>query len=167
MKYSKQAAYGGMLTCVSIVLLVLASAALAFGWGLCICAGMVPAIALARRQIRTGVLVYAATALLSAVLVPGKRFAIAYTLLFGIYPLIKYGIERLHVLALEWACKLVYAAALLALLWLFIRRGLLILGSQAGMIPGWALSVAFLAAFVCYDIVFSKIIALFRVIFRE
>ena len=167
MKYTTRVAYGGMLTGVSIVLLVFASAAPAFGWGLCICAGMVPAVALARRQVRTGVLVYAATALLAALVVPGKRYAVAYTLLFGIYPLVKYAIEHIRVLAAEWACKLAYAAALMLLLWQLVQRGLLLLNGQLGSFPIWAIAAAFLAAFVCYDIIFSKIIALFRVIFRE
>ena len=82
--HSVRVAYGGMLTGISVVFLLLASLMPALGWGLCIGAGMVPAIPLARRQVRMGLLIYVATSLLSAMFVPGKRYVVAYALLFGL-----------------------------------------------------------------------------------
>lgn len=167
MKHSVRVAYGGMLTGISVVFLLLASLMPALGWGLCIGAGMVPAIPLARRQVRMGLLIYVATNLLSAMFVPGKRYVVAYALLFGFYPLVKYGIERLHKLPVEWACKLLYAVLLLVALWCFIRWGFLVPEAQVAAFPPFLLAIAFFIAFVCYDVVFSKIIALFRILFRE
>ena len=167
MKHSVRVAYGGMLTGISVVFLLLASLMPALGWGLCIGAGMVPAIHLARRQVRMGLLIYVATSLLSAMFVPGKRYVVAYALLFGFYPLVKYGIERLHKLPVEWACKLLYAVLLLVALWCFIRWGFLVPEAQVAAFPPFLLAIAFFIAFVCYDVVFSKIIALFRILFRE
>lgn len=167
MKHSVRAAYGGMLVGVSVVLLLFASIFPAMSWGLCTCAGMVPAIPLSRRQVRMSLLIYAATTVLAVLLVPGKRYVAAYMLLFGLYPLIKYGIERLRSLPAEWGCKLVYAGALCLFLWWLVRKGLLVPGGQAAALPPVILVAAFLVAFVCYDIIFSKVIALFRVFFRE
>lgn len=167
MKHSVRVAYGGMLTGISVVFLLLASLMPALGWGLCIGAGMVPAIPLARRQVRMGLLIYVATSLLSAMFVPGKRYVVAYALLFGFYPLVKYGIERLHKLPVEWACKLLYAVLLLVALWCFTRWGFLVPEAQVAAFPPFLLAIAFFIAFVCYDVVFSKMIALFRILFRE
>lgn len=167
MKRSLFVAYGGLLTALSVILLVLASVAPGSGWGLCISAGMLPAVPLAHRQVRLGTHIYAATALLSFLVVPGKRFAIAYTVLFGVYPLIKYGIERLHCLPLEWLCKLAYAGGVAGFLLRLLRLGMLSLAGRAADAPHAVLVLAFLAAFVCYDILFSKIIALFRILFRD
>lgn len=135
--------------------------------GLCISAGMLPAIPLAHRQVRLGVHIYAATALLAFLVVPGKRFAVAYAVLFGVYPLMKYGIERLHRLPLEWVCKLAYAGCVAGFLLHLLRLGILPLAGRAADAPHAALVLAFLIAFVCYDVLFSKIIALFRIFFRD
>lgn len=167
MKRSLFVAYGGLLTACSIVLLLLASVAPGAGWGLCISAGMLPAIPLAHRQVRLGVHIYAATALLAFLVVPGKRFAVAYAVLFGVYPLMKYGIERLHRLPLEWVCKLAYAGCVAGFLLHLLRLGILPLAGRAADAPHAALVLAFLIAFVCYDVLFSKIIALFRIFFRD
>ncbi|MGM9613768.1 MAG: hypothetical protein ACI3XZ_09685 [Butyricicoccus sp.] len=167
MKHSLFVAYGGILTALSIVLLVLASVSPGSGWGLCISAGMLPAIPLAHRQVRLGIHVYLVTALLALLIVPGKRFAIGYTMLFGVYPLVKYVIERLHCLPLEWLCKLAYAGCIEGFLLYLLRLGMISLTGHAAEMPHGALTLAFLTAFVCYDILFSKIIALFRVLFRD
>ena len=166
MRSSMRMAYGGVLTAVSVTLLLVASLSAATGWGCCICAGMVPAVPLAKRQVRVGLLIYVATLLLSVLLVPVKRYVLAYMLFFGFYPLVKYGIERLHRLVFEWAAKLGFAAILGAVLWQFVRSGLLILGTRAAALPPLVLFAAYFAAFIFYDIIFSKIIALFRVLFR-
>lgn len=166
MKQTTQVAYGGVLTALSLILLLLASVSPAAGWGLCIAAGMLPAIPLARRQIRTGLLIYTATALLALLVVPGKRYVVAYVLLFGIYPTIKYAIERLGLLPLEWACKLVYAGGLGILVLALINRGLVPLNGRAADMPRLLLFGVFLVVFSGYDILFSRIIALFRIFFK-
>lgn len=167
MKHSRFVAYGGILTALSVVLLTLASVTPGSGWTLCICAGMLPAIPLARRQVRLGICVYITSALLALLIVPAKRFAIGYTMMFGMYPLVKYGIERLHCLLLEWLCKLMYAGCIEGFLLHLLRLGMISLTGRVAEVPHAALTLAFFAAFVCYDIVFSKIIALFRILFRD
>ena len=167
MKRTRFVAYGGILTAVSVVLLVLASISPGACWALCISAGTIPAIPLVHRQVRLGIHIYFATSLLAALVVPGKRFVVAYLVLFGVYPLIKYGIERMHRLPVEWACKLLYAALVAAFLLFLLRLGVLPLGEHAAALPHVLLTAAFFIAFACYDILFSKIIALFRMLFRD
>ena len=154
MKPSLFVARGGLLTALSVVVLLLAAAAPAFGWALCVSAGLIAALPLSKRRVRLGIL-------LSGVIVPGKRFVAAYVLLFGLYPLLKYGIERLHCLPLEWGLKLLYAGFLILILSGLLRYGLLSLESHTAELPRGALFALFGAAFVCYDILFSKMIGLF------
>lgn len=167
MKPSLFVARGGLLTALSVALLLLAAAAPAFGLALCVSAGLIVALPLSKRRVRLGVLVYAATSLLSGVIVPGKRFVAAYVLLFGLYPLLKYGIERLRCLPLEWGLKLLYAGFLILVLSGLLRYGLLSLESYAAKLPSAVFFVLFGAAFVCYDILFSKTIGLFQHFFRN
>ena len=48
-----------------------------------------------------------------------------------------------------------------------LRLGVLPLGEHAAALPHALLTAAFFIAFACYDILFSKIIALFRMLFRD
>ena len=140
MKPTLRMAYGGILTGVSVALLLTASASPWSGWAFCISAGMVAAIPLAHRQVRLGLLVFAAT--------------------------VKYGIEQLRCLPLEWACKLAFAGLLAGLVLYLVRLGLLPLGGRVFGLPHRLLFAAALAGFAGYDIIFSRIIALFRIFFR-
>lgn len=167
MKHASRAAYGGLLTAASVVLLALASAFSPAGWALCICAGLAAALPLSHGQARLGVLVYVATSVLAAVIVPGKRYALAYILLFGLYPLVKYGIERMRKRPLEWALKLGYACVLGAAVWLLLTRGLLAAGGWAAGKPPMVLAALALAAFGIYDIFLSRCIALLGVLFGK
>ena len=166
MKPTLRMAYGGILTGVSVALLLTASASPWSGWAFCISAGMVAAIPLAHRQVRLGLLVFAATGILSALIVPSKRFVTAYVLFFGLYPLVKYGIEQLRCLPLEWACKLAFAGLWAVIVLYLVRLGLLPLGGRVFGLPHRLLFAAALAGFAGYDIIFSRIIALFRMFFR-
>ena len=161
MKQTVHVAYGGVLTALSLVLLLLCSPA--SGWGLCMTAGMLPAIPLSCGRVRTGVMVYVATSILGVLLVPTKRYVAAYILLFGMYPMIKYAIECVRRMPLEWALKLLYAGSLLLVLYRLL--GLTPLHATA--LPRIVVIPVGFAAFVCYDILFSKIIALFCMIFHR
>ena len=98
MKSSAQIAYEGLLTALSVVLLWLAAAVPAIGFGGCICAGVLPAVMLSKRKVRAGAIIYTSTMVLAFILLPNKRYAVAYALFFGIYPFIKYVMryDRFH-----------------------------------------------------------------------
>ncbi len=166
MKNSAQIAYEGLLTALSVVLLWLAAAVPAVGWGGCICAGILPAVMLSKRRVRAGTIIYTSTMVLSLILLPAKRYAIVYALFFGIYPLVKYAIERLDNLSLEWICKLIYAAITFAVLYFIAKLGLIILVDRLSNQPVFILAALFFIGFIFYDIIFSKMIALFSTLFK-
>lgn len=167
MRSSAQIAYEGLLTALSVVLLWIAAAVPAIGWGGCICAGVLPAVMISHRKVKAGVIIYISAALLSLILVPSKRYAVAYILFFGIYPLIKYAIEQFHNLPLEWLLKMLYAAVALAALWIILKMGLIVLGSKLSNQPVFILVLLFFVSFIIYDIIFSKMIALFIIFFKR
>ena len=103
---------------------------------------------------------------LSLILLPAKRYAIVYALFFGIYPLVKYAIERLDNLSLEWICKLIYAAITFAVLYFISKLGLIILMDRLSNQPIFILAALFFIGFIFYDIIFSKMIALFSTLFK-
>lgn len=166
MRNSAQVAYEGLLTALSVVLLWLAAAVPAIGLGGCVCAGVLPAVMLSKRKVRAGAIIYVSTAILALILLPTKKYALAYTFLFGIYPFIKYAIERLNNLPLEWVCKLIYATIAFVILYFIVKLGFIVLGGRLSNQPVFILVTLFFIAFIFYDIVFSKIIALFNVFFK-
>lgn len=65
---------------------------------------------------RTALLLYAATAVLSVLLVPDKELALFYALVQGYYPALKKVLDRLRPAPLRWAAKLLcFNAATLAM----------------------------------------------------
>lgn len=166
MKQTLRLAQGGMLAALSLVLLLLACISPGSGWGLCIAAGMIPAIPLAHRQVRTGLMIYAVTTLLALILVPRKGYAVAYALLFGVYPIVKYFIERIQILFIEWLCKLLYGCILGFVVVALFHRGFMPLSECSTRLSYPIFFCGFMIAFALYDILFSKIIALLRIFSR-
>lgn len=103
-------------------------------------------------------LIYGVTAVLSLIVVPVKFTALEYIAFTGIYPIIKYHLERkVRQRVLLWFMKLVYAGVMLSLLLLAAR---LLLASAT--LPLLALTALLgMAAFVLYDIALTLFISLY------
>lgn len=105
-------------------------------------------------------MIYAVTGVLSLILVPVKFTAVEYIAFAGIYPIIKYHIERrLRRAWTSWLFKMIYCALMLALLFFAARL----------MLTGEAYTPALLAvtavlgvfAFILYDIVLTRFISIY------
>jgi len=155
-------ALSAMFTALSLVLLYGASVIPSGQLGLVAVAGLFPAAAVVSGGSTAGFLCYAATGLLALVLVPDKNTAVLYLLFFGLYPLIKYYIEKIKNLPLEWLCKLVLCNAALALFWMFIRA-LLLSELPAVFSTLWLFWLAGNASFILYDLGFSKLVGFYFV----
>lgn len=164
MQKSRFIAQGGLLTALSVVLLLAASFIPAGQLALCAAAGVVPAAPLSHRRVRLGVIVYAASLLLSWLIAPRKAVAAAYGVL-GLYTIVKYGIESLRRPALEWALKLVYCALAGALALALIAAGFVPALRLESALAAALFFAALFAVFVLYDVAFSKLIGLMRRVF--
>lgn len=156
-------ATAALMTAVSVVLLYAASVLPTGRLALVAIASILPAAAVLSGGIKWGLLVYAATAALSLILLPNKTAALLYAVLLGHYSLLKSLIERLNRLVLEWILKLVVFNVLLAAVYGLCRMmGLLV------ELP-WAIAALALAGnvgFVLYDLAFSQLIMRFGRYFR-
>lgn len=164
-KDARFVARGGLLTAAGVVLLCLASVSPTGQIGLVAAAGVLPAAPMAVRRVRLGGMVYAATAVLGLIVAPSKGMALAYTLFFGLYTLVKYGVERLRKLPLEWALKLLFCNVGALIAFFILRQGFLP-GLRA--LAGGRLVLLVLitnVVFIAYDIAFSRLIGLLRRIF--
>lgn len=149
-----------MLTALSLVLLY-ASALLPTGrMGVVAVAGLLPAAAVVSGGLPAGMMCWAGTSLLGLLLLPDKGNALLYLLFFGIYPLVKYLVERLRKLPLELVLKLAFFNLVLTLFWFGLRQVFLAalpLPTEAN----WLVYLLGNTAFLVYDFGFSKLIALY------
>ncbi len=151
-----------MLTALSLVFLYAASVVPSGRLGLVAAAGIFPAAAVVSGGAGAGFLCYAASALLSLLLVPGRPSLLLYPLFFGLYPQLKHFIERLGNLLLEWLCKLVLCNAALALFWRFLGT-VLLTELPAGLANFRMLLAVGNAVFILYDYGFSRLIGFYCV----
>ncbi|MEG0500996.1 MAG: hypothetical protein RR525_02045 [Cellulosilyticaceae bacterium] len=104
---AKNISMGGILTALTIILLYLTLLIPTNTLTLLTLAAFMVPIALMRCNLRTSILVYICSSILSFLLLPFNIFFL-YTSFFGCYGIIKSLIEGLDKLALEWVLKLIY-----------------------------------------------------------
>lgn len=161
-KYSKASviARGGMLTALGVFFIYLSSilpTSRMFLEGLTSCLILASIILMGTKN---SVAVYAATAVLSF-LVCGIRLAtISYVLVFGLYGFVKYYIEGLDKIVLEYVIKLVYCNICLAVLFaiykLFMPN---LFDIKAAM---YIIAIAAQFIFLIYDYLLSAFVTYFR-----
>lgn len=105
---SSQIAKGGIFAALSLILLYLSSVLPTnklFILGIASC--IIP-LSLITTGIKNTFIVYLAVSLLSLFIIPSKLISIAYILIFGAYGFVKYFIEKLRNIPLEFVLKLLY-----------------------------------------------------------
>lgn len=144
-----------LLTALGVVILYLACIIPSAKLATTAIAGILTAAALMMYGPGWSVGVFAATALLSLLLLPSKSCAIYYAAFFGYYPIAKSLFERRKNRAVGWACKgLLYTVAFFA--WWFIAKTVLMIGDfRIGWYLAWPAGAA---VFVLYDICLTKLV---------
>ena len=105
---SNHIAKGGIFAALSLILLYLSSVFPTnrlFILGIASC--IIP-LSIITTGIKNTLVVYSAVSLLSLFIIPSKLISIAYILIFGAYGFVKYFIEKLRNMPLEFVLKLLY-----------------------------------------------------------
>ncbi len=153
-------ATGGIFAALSLLLLYGATLLPSGRIGMVAVAGLVPATAVIAGGLPTGFLCYGATALLGLLLLPDKGCALLYVLFFGLYPMVKYLVERLRKLPLEIVLKLVFFNLILVI-FLFGFSALLFPLLPELMCTPLPLFGIGNVVFLIYDYGFSKLITFY------
>lgn len=96
---------------------------------------------------------YLASSILGFLIIPNKFIMVIYILLLGYYGIVKYYIEKLDNLILEWIIKLIIFNIWLYLVYNFTYS--FFFGDISIKIPIWILAVAAQVVFIVYDYVYS------------
>ena len=152
MKKSSRIALGGIMTALSVVVMMLTGVIPMAEFALPAIAGLFLVPIVVEISWGTAWLSYGAVSLLSLLVAPNKECALYYILFLGCYPLIKSLLERCRKRSLEWVLKLLVfnvlaGAIVFSAAWLFRFAGYQELLQEAPWIlaAGW---VAWVAAVV-------------------
>ena len=159
MKTSLKISLGGAIAAVSLVLMLLTTV-IPFGtFAFPAFAGMLLTVIVIEIGYAFAVSVFAATALLSFLIVSDKEAALMYTAFFGFYPILKSLIERIPNKVVQ------YIAAF------FIAVNLLSIPEESYNLFGLQLPVIFLlfgnVFFVLYDYCITKLVTIYLLKWRQ
>ena len=157
-------ALGGIMTGAALAFLYLGSVLPACAMALAAVAGLFPAAVFLAQGTVTGLVSYAAAAILGFLLLPEKGCVFLFAVFFGYYAVIKLAAEKRLGGARAWAVKLaVFNAALTATVLLLPA---LVSGSGIRSLSGVlfyaAVYVLFNAVFIVFDLGYSRLITFAR-----
>ncbi len=158
---TNELARGGLLTGMAVSVLYIGSFSEYIGASACVIAGLASAMPLIKSEhMKESVMVYFASSLLGALVVPRTGLVAAYALVCGLYPILKYLIESRVERKMQIWVKGIYGNVALFVVYLLsmIGTGLRIKNFVSGVIVWAALN----AGFFVYDIALSRIIALLK-----
>ena len=105
---SNNIAKGGILAALSLILLYLSSVFPTNKLFILLIASCIIPLSILLTGVKNTLVVYGAVSLLSLFIIPSKLISIAYILIFGSYGFVKYYIEKLRKIPLEFLLKFLY-----------------------------------------------------------
>lgn len=114
MNGAKKTAYGGILTAIAVVLLILSGILPKGRFFLPLAAGLTVFAAAREFSNGFGVMIYTTVSLLSFWICADKTGVLCFVLIFGYYPLIKRKIEYIKNRVLSWGMKFILFTAVFA-----------------------------------------------------
>ncbi|NLM45072.1 MAG: hypothetical protein GX201_13865 [Clostridiales bacterium] len=153
---AKKVAYGGILTALSLVILYLAFCLPSMKITMYFLASIVPGLMLVEMGVNQAWILYGATCLLAITLLGNPASAIPYIFIFGLYPIIKYYIEKIRRMDIEIFLKLLFLNGTTALIY-FIWKNLFMVNIVINIPVIWGI-IGIQPVFVFYDYIFTRVI---------
>ncbi len=170
MKQSSKTALGGIVSALSITLMLLTAVIPFMSYALPLVAGALLILMVIEINKRWAFIVYVAVSLLSVFVVPDKEAATFYIAFFGYYPIIKSTLEKHLPNVVEWIVKLVIFNAATVAGYLFTVYVLGIPFDDMGEYGKYGVALLLGLAnfvFVLYDILLTKLVTLYMLRFRK
>lgn len=149
-----------MMTALSLLILWVSCLIPSGKQGMVAVAGLAAAAATITDGAGAGLLCYAGTGLLGLLLLPDKANALLYGIFFGLYPIVKYEIERLRRFWPELLLKLLFFNGVLSVCW-FLLRWILLADALLSGVAAWLAYLLGNAVFLLYDFGFTQLISFY------
>jgi len=170
MKQSGKVALGGIVSALSLSLLVSIAVIPFLTYALPAVAGSFLCIIVVEIGKRWACAVYAAVAILSLLIVPEKEVAFLYCALFGYYPVAKAALEQRLPKWLAMLCKLLLFNAAIAASYFLMMRFMGVVVDEFELWGKWAAPILLglgSLVFALYDYTLTLLIALYRKKWRK
>jgi len=161
---SKQVAFGGIITALSLCLMLLTGVIPVLVYSTPIIVGLFLMIIVIEMGKRWAFTVYIAVSVLSVLFVAEKESAIIYVAFFGYYPILKPILENIKIRPVEWILKfLIFNVSVIAAYFVLIKFfGIDISAENLGFeIVVIILLVLGNILFLLYDIVFTRLVSVY------
>lgn len=157
---TKKIALNGILGALAVICLLLATVLPTNRLSLYALSSFFVAVSILESGIRAGWIFYVATGLLALIVVPDKLGIVPYALFFGLYGVVKYYIEKLDNIAVEYLLKFVYFNICMGVAVLTLSR---LFGYELSVkLPWWLLVIVLEIIFFIYDFVYTLFINYYR-----
>lgn len=153
---TKMLALGGILVALAVITLFLASILPTSKLSLYALSSFFIAIVIMESGIKAGWLFYVASCLLGFIILPDKLFVLPFVSFFGIYGIVKLYTEKVKIVFLEYAIKLIHFNICLILAFIFMKQFLF--EKSAVAFPWWAIAAGLEVIFFIYDYVYTLFI---------
>lgn len=157
---TKKIALNGILGAVAVICLLLAAIMPTGRISLYALSSFFVAVVIIESGAKAGWLFYAATSLLAFIMVPDKLGLVPYALFFGAFGIIKFYIEKLNNIVLEYILKFAFFNACIAVAYWAVRD--LAGFGFSSKLPWWALIIALEVVFFIYDYVYTLFVGYYR-----
>lgn len=154
-------AYPAILSALALILVYLASIAPTGRLGIVAAAGLLPAAAVISSDLKAGFLCWAGVSVLAFLLVPEKFCVLLFTVLFGLYPMVKSLAESLGCKWKGYLLKLAFFNAALTVIYRVMEGALLAALPEMLGKAWWMVYLMGNAVFLIYDYGFSRLIGLY------
>jgi len=150
----------GLLTALSCVLIFMTSFMPTMDLTVTAIAGLITAVTMIHCGVSYSISMYAATSIISLIILPNKSMAILYTAFLGYYPILKSYFERFKKRYVQWILKLLNFNLIFYVLWIFARE---MLAGELPPVRGIMIisQLVLNAVFVVYDIAAARLISLY------
>lgn len=170
MKQSSKTALGGIVSALSVALMLLTGIIPFMTYALPLAAGSLLILMVIEINKRWAFVVYAAVSLLAVFLVPDKEAAVFYVAFFGYYPIIKSTLEKHLKIVVEWIVKLLIFNVSTVAGYIFTTYVLGIPFEEMAEFGRYSIFILLALAnvvFIAYDIMLTKFITLYLKRFRK
>ncbi len=157
---TKKIALNGILGAVAVICLLLAVLMPTGRISFYALSSFFVAVSIIESGARAGWLFYVATSLLALIIVPDKLGIVPYAIFFGLYGIIKFYIEKLDRIVLEYILKFAFFNVCMGIAIWAVRD---LLGfAVSSKLPWWLLIIALEIVFFVYDYVYTLFVGYYR-----
>lgn len=152
----RKVAVGGIFTAISLIFLYFALYLPSIKFTMYFLAGMIPGLILVEMGLRQAWMLYGATSLLSFVMLGNAVSIIPYVMIFGLYPILKFYIEKIKRPIIEILVKLLFFNIAIAFVYIIWTK-LFLLNVHVDFPIVWII-IGMQPVFLFYDYIFTRVI---------